>query len=147
MNDPVLLRVDEDRFWLALADSDAGLYARGVAVFAGLDVEVSEPHAYPMQIQGPRSKEVMETLFGQESEVMALRYYWCTRAELDGIPVVVSRTGWTGEVGFEIYLLDPDRGDDLWERVMDAGRPYDIRPIAPARPGASRPASSTTTRT
>ena len=107
MNDPVLLRVDEDRFWLALADSDAGLYARGVAVFAGLDVEVSEPHAYPMQIQGPRSKEVMETLFGQESEVMALRYYWCTRAELDGIPVVVSRTGWTGEVGFEIYLLDP----------------------------------------
>jgi aminomethyltransferase len=73
----------------------------------------------------------METLFGAESEVMALRYYWCARAELDGIPVVVSRTGWTGEVGFEIYLLDPDRGDDLWERVMDAGRPHDIRPIAP----------------
>jgi aminomethyltransferase len=131
VNDPVLLRVDEDRFWLALADSDAGLYARGVAVFAGLDATVSEPHAYPMQIQGPRSKEVMDTLFGPESEVMALRYYWCTRADLDGIPVVVSRTGWTGEVGFEIYLCDPDRGDDLWERVMDAGRPYDIRPIAP----------------
>ena len=85
------------------------------------------PHADPgASIEGGHGDAVRA-----ESEVMALRYYWCTRAELDGIPVVVSRTGWTGEVGFEIYLLDPDRGDDLWERVMDAGRPYDIRPIAP----------------
>jgi glycine cleavage system aminomethyltransferase T len=63
--------------------------------------------------------------------VAGLRYYFCAEAEVDGIPVVVSRTGWTGEVGYEVYLRDSSRGDELWERVMDAGKPYDIRPIAP----------------
>jgi aminomethyltransferase len=82
-----------------------------------------------MQVQGPRSKDVLQTLFGDR--VTGLKYYWCTEADLDGIPVVVSRTGWTGEVGFEIYLRDGSRGDELWERVMEAGRPHDIRPIAP----------------
>src|SRR5207245_7860365 len=71
----------------------------------------------------------MESLFGPA--VMDIRYYWCREDELDGIPVVISRTGWTGEVGFEVYLRDPARGDDLWERIMEAGRPHDIRPIAP----------------
>jgi glycine cleavage system aminomethyltransferase T len=84
---------------------------------------------WPMQVQGPRSKEVIGSLFGED--VVNLRYYWCAQAELDGIPVVISRTGWTGEVGFEIYLRDSSRGDELWERVMEAGRAYDIRPIAP----------------
>src|SRR5439155_3512834 len=76
-----------------------------------------------------RSKEVITTLFGED--VAALRYYFCTETELDGIPVVVSRTGWTGEIGYEIYLRDGTRGEDLWQRVMDAGQPYDIRPVAP----------------
>jgi len=71
----------------------------------------------------------MRTLFGDA--VLDIRYYWTMQAELDGIPVVISRTGWTGEVGYEVYLRDPSRGADLWDRVMEAGRPYDIRPIAP----------------
>ena len=129
VNDPVLLRVDPDRWWLALADSDAGLYARGVAVNSGLDVTVGEPEVYPIQVQGPRSRDVMQTLFGDE--VLAIKYYWTMKADLDGIPVVISRTGWTGEVGYEIYLRDASRGGDLWDRVMAAGAPHDIRPIAP----------------
>ena len=77
-----------------------------------------------------KSKEVIRTLFGDD--VMDLRYYWCAEATIDGIPVVVSRTGWTGEVGYEIYLRDGSRGDDLWNRVAEAGEPHGIRAIAPS---------------
>jgi aminomethyltransferase len=129
INDPVLLRLGDNHFWLSLADSDVLLWAKGVALHAGMDVQIGEPDVWPIQIQGPKSKDVMGTLFGDD--IVGLRYYFCAPAELDGIPVVVSRTGWTGEVGFEIYLRDGRRGDELWERVMEAGRPHDIRPIAP----------------
>ncbi len=130
INDPVLLRVAENQWWLALADSDAGLWARGVAVNSGLDVSVAEPEVHPLQIQGPKSKAVMAALFGEA--VLELRYYWCREADLDGIPVVIGRTGWTGELGFEIYLRDPSRGEELWNRIMEAGAPHDIRPIGPS---------------
>ncbi len=129
LNDPVLLRLGENHFWLSAADADILLWAKGIAVHARMDVEIREPDVSPLQIQGPRSREVVTALFGKE--VASLRYYHCAEADLEGIPVVVSRTGWTGEVGYEVYLRDGRRGDDLWERVMDAGRPYDIRPIAP----------------
>ncbi|HSL33037.1 MAG TPA: glycine cleavage T C-terminal barrel domain-containing protein [Candidatus Limnocylindrales bacterium] len=129
VNDPVLLRLEENRWWLALADSDAGLWARGVAVHSGMDVKVREPEVYPVQVQGPKSKDVMTALFGPQ--VQEIRYYWTLQTELDGIPVVISRTGWTGEVGYEVYLRDPLRGAELWDRIMAAGRPHDIRPIAP----------------
>ena len=132
INDPILLRIGEGRFWLSLADSDAGLWARGVAWGAGLDVEIAEPDVYPLQVQGRYARDVMAELFAEE--VTGLRYYWCAETSLDGIAVVVSRTGWTGEVGYEVYLKDPARGDDLWNRIMEAGREHGIRPIAPCEP-------------
>ena len=125
VNDPVLLRVEENRWWLALADSDAGLYAMGVAVNSGLDVQVGHPEVYPVQVQGPKAKDTMRDLFGDW--ILDMKYYWCDEADLDGIPVVISRTGWTAVVGYEIYLRDPSRGDDLWERILDAGKPHGIR--------------------
>jgi len=130
VNDPILLRLGEDHFWLSLADSDALLYCLGVQTFAGLDVTLREPDVSPLQIQGPRSKDVMRDLLGED--VAGLRYYRCWQGDLDGIPIVVSRTGWTGEIGFEIYLCDGSRGIELWDRVMAAGAPYRIRPIAPS---------------
>ena len=130
VNDPVLLHVDEKKWWMALADSDAGLYAMGVAVNSGLDVSISHPPIYPIQVQGPKAKATMSSLFGED--ILKLKYYWCKKAELDGIPVMISRTGWTAIVGYEIYLMDPTRGDELWEKVMEAGKPHDIRPIAPS---------------
>jgi aminomethyltransferase len=130
VNDPVLLRLGENHFWLALADSDALLYVAGVAAGRSMDVTIREADVSPMQVQGPRSKDVIGALFGDA--VRDLRYYWCAEAEVDGIPVVVSRTGWTGEVGYEIYLRDASRGDDLWERVRQAGEPFGIRAIAPS---------------
>lgn len=132
INDPVLLRLGENHFWLALADSDVLLWAKGVALNAGLKVEITEPDVSPMQVQGPDSKPVMHSLFGDA--LQGLKYYYCTETKLDDIPVVVSRTGWTAEVGYEIYLRDGSRGDELWERVMAAGKPHDIWPIAPCEP-------------
>ncbi|MGH2765611.1 MAG: glycine cleavage T C-terminal barrel domain-containing protein [Actinomycetota bacterium] len=129
LNDPVMLRIDEDTFWFALADSDVLFYAFGLAAHAGMDVQVREVDAAPLQIQGPMSKDVVRDLFGEG--ILDLKYYWFTRTEIDGIPVIITRTGWTSEVGYELYLLDPARGDDLWERIMEAGREYEIRPTGP----------------
>jgi glycine cleavage system aminomethyltransferase T len=129
LNDPVMLRLEENTFWFALADSDVLFYAFGLAAHSGLDVELREVDAAPLQIQGPKSKDVVRDLFGHD--ILDLRYYFFRRTEVDGIPVIVTRTGWTSEVGYELYLLDPRRGTDLWERIMDAGRPYEIRPAGP----------------
>ncbi|MEW5987651.1 MAG: glycine cleavage T C-terminal barrel domain-containing protein [Chloroflexota bacterium] len=130
INDPVLLRLGENHFWLALADSDVLLWAKGAAVNAGLRVNICEPDVSPVQIQGPKSKEVVQALFGDK--VLELGYYYFLETSLDGIPVVVTRTGWTGEVGYEVYLRDGRRGVELWERIMEAGRPYHIAPTGPS---------------
>ncbi len=131
INDPVMTRMDEDTFWFALASSDALLFARGLRhAYPDLDVTIREADVAPMQIQGPKSRDLMRDLVGEE--ILELRYYWWTRAEVRGIPVVITRTGWTSEVGYEMYLLDSSRGTELWEAVMDAGRPYNVRPTGPS---------------
>ncbi len=130
INDPVLLRLGENHYWLALADGDALLWAKGVALHAGMDVEVGEADAWPVQVQGPKARDVLRALVGDA--VLDVRYYWTMQTAIDGIPVVISRTGWSGEVGYEIYLRDASRGVDLWERIMEAGRPFEIRPTGPS---------------
>lgn len=126
LNDPIVLRLAENRFWISLADSDILLWAQGVAVHAGMDVTIREPDVSPLQLQGPKSGEVMRALFGDG--IMDLRYYWLREVELDGIPLVVSRTGWSSELGYEIYLQDETRGDELWETIMAAGQPFGLKP-------------------
>ncbi len=130
VNDPILLKLAEDRFWLSLADSDALLFAVGVQAFAGLNVHIREPDVSPLQVQGPKSKPLVSKLFGDA--VANLRYYWCSETSLAGIPVVVSRTGWTGEVGYEVYLRDSSRASELWDRIMEAGQEFEIRATAPS---------------
>ncbi|MGQ0547271.1 MAG: glycine cleavage T C-terminal barrel domain-containing protein [Betaproteobacteria bacterium] len=129
VNDPVLLRLEESRFWLACADSDVLLWAKGLRHATGMDVELRELDVAPLQLQGPKSRELVETLFGPEFS--SLRYYEFLRTDLAGIPLIVTRTGWTGELGYELYLLDPARGIELWDRVMSAGRPFGLVPTGP----------------
>lgn len=126
LNDPILLRLAENRFWISLADSDILLWAQGVAVHSGLDVTIAEPDVSPLQLQGPKSGDVMKALFGES--IMDLRYYWLREVELDGIPLIVSRTGWSSELGYELYLQDGSRGDELWEKIMAAGEPMGLKP-------------------
>src|SRR2546428_12656547 len=96
INDPVLLRLGENHFWLALGDSDVLLWAKGVAMRTDMRVEIREPDVSPLQVQGPKSKAVMQGLFG--NRVLDLAYYNFFEAALDGIPVVLTKTGRTGEV-------------------------------------------------
>ncbi len=126
LNDPILLRLDENHFWISLADSDILLWAQGVAVHSGMDVTIREPDVSPLQLQGPKSGQVMHALFGES--IMDLRYYWLREVDLDGIPLIVSRTGWSSELGYELYLRDGARGDELWERIMAAGAPFGLKP-------------------
>ena len=91
-----------------------------------LDVTINEPDVSPLQLQGPKSCDVMKALFGES--IMDLRYYWLRKLELDGIPLIVSRTGWSSELGYELYLQDGSRGDDLWEKIMAAGAPFNLKP-------------------
>jgi len=131
LNDPVMLRIAEDRFWLSTADSDMYLWAKGVSAFSGHEVEITTPHVYPMQLQGPRSAEIMVDVFGEE--ILDLRYYSWMRSSVDGIDVVISRTGYSSELGYEVYLLGEARGGELWEILMTAGKPYGISPGSPNR--------------
>ncbi|TFH87140.1 glycine cleavage system protein T [Billgrantia azerbaijanica] len=126
LNDPILLRLAENHFWISLADSDILLWAQGVAINSGLNVTIREPDVSPLQLQGPQSGEIMKTLFGDG--IMDLRYYWLRELELDGIPLIVSRTGWSSELGYELYLQDGSRGDELWEKIMAAGLPFGLKP-------------------
>jgi aminomethyltransferase len=131
VNDPVLTRMDENMFWFALASSDALLFARGLKnAFPGLDVTIREADVAPLQVQGPKSKDLMRALLGDS--ILDLKYYWWRRAEIRGIPVVVTRTGWTSEVGFEIYLTDTSRGSELWDTLMEVGAPFNVRPTGPS---------------
>ena len=126
LNDPVLLRLGENHFWLSLSDSDILLWAQGVAVNSGLNVSIEEPDVSPLQLQGPKSREIMVKLFGEN--IRDLKYYWLKELELDGIPLVVSRTGWSTELGYELFLRDGSQGDRLWEMIMTAGNEYGLQP-------------------
>lgn len=126
INDPVLLRLAENHFWISLADSDVLLWAQGVAVNAGMDVTIGEPDVSPLQLQGPKSGAIMQSLFGDE--ISDLKYYWLREMTLDGIPLLVSRTGWSSELGYEIYLRHGSKGTALWDRIMDAGAPFGLKP-------------------
>ena len=126
LNDPVLLRLEENRFWLSLADSDVLMWAQGVATHAGLDVTICEPDVSPLQLQGPKSGDIMATLFGEA--IRDLKYYWLDHFELDGIPLVISRTGWSSELGYELFLLDGSQGEALWEKLMAVGEPMGLKP-------------------
>jgi aminomethyltransferase len=130
LNDPVLLRLGENHFWLSLADSDILLWAKGVALNSGLDVKISEPDVGPVQVQGPKSTAVMVDLFGDS--IVDIPYYFLRTYELDGMDVVVSRTGYTAELGYEIYLRNASRdGIKLWDAVLEAGKPHGLSVIGP----------------
>lgn len=126
LNDPVLLRLGENHFWLSLADSDVLFWAQGVAVNSGLNVKITEPDVSPLQLQGPTSGEIMIKLFGDS--IKDLKYYWLKEFNLDGIPLIVSRTGWSSELGYELYLRDGTKGDDLYEKIMEAGKEHGLKP-------------------
>jgi aminomethyltransferase len=131
INDPVLTRMAENTFWFALASSDVLLFARGLKnAYPDLDVTIKEADVAPLQVQGPKSKQLMAKLLGDE--ILDLKYYFWTDAKIAGAPVVVTRTGWTSEVGFEVYLTDTSKGTEVYEALMEAGREFNVKPTGPS---------------
>jgi aminomethyltransferase len=126
LNDPVLLKIDEDCFWFSLADSDVLFWAQGLAVNSNLEVDISEPDVSPLQLQGPKSREIMIELFG--NDISELKYYWFRPFEIDGIKLIVSRTGWSSELGYEIFLLNSKDGNRLYEKIMKVGLNFGLKP-------------------
>lgn len=129
INDPIALKVDKDCYWLSIGNSDIWFWARCVAGERGLNVEVSEPDVSPMAIQGPKAEDVVASLLG--GWVRDLKYFWFKDAVLEGIPLKVVRAGWSKQGGFELFLMDSSKGDQLWDLVREAGRPFDIGPGYP----------------
>ena len=126
INDPILLKLSEDHYWLSIADSDVLLWAKGVAANSGMDVKVCEPDVSPLQLQGPKSRDVLRAAFGDAPT--ELKYYWFMEYDWNGVPLIISRTGWSSELGYEIFLRDGSAGDKLWEHIMEAGAPFGLKP-------------------
>lgn len=128
LNDPVLLRLS-DRYWLSLADSDMLLWVKAIARERGFDVTVCEPDVSPLALQGPLATDLTADLFGDQ--VRAIRPFHFIESDLEGIPLVLCRSGWSKQGGFELFLRDGSRGVELWDRVVAAGERYGIGPGAP----------------
>ncbi len=129
INDPILLKIADDEVWFSIADSDLNLWVSAIAGSLGMDVEVFEPDVSPLAVQGPKATSVVSNLFGEW--IKELKYFGFCEADLDGIPLIVSKSGWSKQGGYELYLRDGTRGYDLWNRVFEAGKDYDIGPGTP----------------
>ena len=130
INDPIVLKLADDLYWLSIADSDIWLWAGALAAERGLEVEVSEPDVSPMALQGPKAEDVVAAVLGDW--VRGLKYFWFKETEIEGIPIAVQRSGWSKQGGFEIYLRDGSKGTQLWNLFKEAGKPWGIGPGAPA---------------
>ena len=124
INDPILLKIDHDCYWLSIADSNILFWARAIAVERGLDVVVTEPDVSPLALQGPKAEDVVASLFGDW--VRDLKYFWFHETQIGDIPLLVARSGWSKQGGFELYLMDGKKGTALWNIVREAGQPWDI---------------------
>ncbi len=124
INDPIILCLASDRFWLSIADSDVLLWVKGIAWGRGYNVKVFEPDVSPMAVQGPKADDLMVKILGDG--IRSLKFFWFVETNIEGIDVVVQRSGWSGQGGFEIYLQNSKDGAKLWDIVWDAGQEYNI---------------------
>ena len=129
VNDACLLRLEENKFWISPGDGDVILWLQGIAINSGMDVSIHEPDVSPLQISGPKSGKLIQKLFNGEHD--DLGYYKARQTQLDDIPMVIARTGWSGELSYELYLQDRKLGNKLFELVYEAAEEFNGRVIAP----------------
>ena len=126
LNDPILLKVSDDKYWFSLADSDILFWAQGLAANSNYDVEITEPDVSPLQLQGPKSRDIMIKIFGDQ--ITDLKYYWFKQFKFNNTELIISRTGWSSELGYEIFLTDSTVGNQLYEHIMNIGEPMGLKP-------------------
>ena len=133
LNDPILLRISKDEFWFSLSDSDISLYLQGVNCDGRFNCEIDEIDVSPVQIQGPKSKLLMQDLCGDHVDFNNMPFYGLAEAKVGGRSCVISQTGFSGEAGYEIYLRESTLyAEDMWNAVLDAGKKHNLMVIAPA---------------
>jgi len=126
LNDPILLKVSDDKYWFSLADSDILFWAQGLAANSNYNVEITEPDVSPLQLQGPKSRDIMIKIFGDQ--IADLKYYWFKQFKFKNTQLIISRTGWSSELGYEIFLTDSTIGNQLYEHIMNIGEPMGLKP-------------------
>jgi len=126
LNDPILLKVSEDKYWFSLADSDILFWAQGLAANTNYNVEITEPDVSPLQLQGPKSRDIMIKIFGEQ--ISDLKYYWFKQFTFNHAELIISRTGWSSELGYEIFVTDSKVGNELYEHIMKIGEPMGLKP-------------------
>jgi len=129
INDPIILCLAPDRYWLSISDSDVLLWVKGLAIGAGFDVKVTDPDVFSLSLQGPKSETLLSRLVTEP--LSQVRFFRFIETEIAGIPLIIARTGWSGQGGFELYLDAPSEGERLWDAIVDAGADLDLRPGCP----------------
>ena len=129
INDACLIRLEDDRFWVSPGDGDVLLWLQGVAMHSGMNVNICEPDVSPLQISGPKAGRLIQKLFAGEHD--NLGYYKAKQTSLKNIPMVIARTGWSGELSYELYLQDRKLGNSLFELVYEAAKEFNGNVIAP----------------
>jgi len=133
LNDPILLRISKDEFWFSLSDSDIGMYLQGVNADGKFDCKIEETDNCPVQIQGPKSKALINDLCGDQFDLDNMPFYGLAEAKIGGRSCVISQSGFSGEAGYEIYLRNATLyADDMWNAVLEAGKKHNLMVIAPA---------------
>ena len=131
INDPLILKFNDQKFWLSLADSDALLWCKGVALSGKFKVEIDEPEACPLSLQGPKSKDLMNKISNSDDSIMNLKYYQFIETKLFDLDLIVARSGWSNQFGYEIYIKKEEDGSALWRGLMEAGKEFNIVPSCP----------------
>ena len=129
LNDPVALKLSEDRFWISIADSDLLLWVKGIAYGFRLDVHVDEPDVHPLAIQGPKAEDLMAEVFGES--IRDVRFFRYGIFDFQGQDLIIARSGYSKQGGFEIYLEGSHLGMDLWNTIFEAGKSMDVRAGCP----------------
>ncbi len=129
LNDPVILKLAEDRFWLSIADLDMSLWVAGLVQGMDLAVQVFEPDVFPLAVQGPKADELVARVFGES--VHDIGFFRFAPVEFMGHEFLAARTGWSKQGGFEIYLDRPDLAEPLWDTLFEAGADLDVGPGCP----------------
>lgn len=129
LNDPVLIKLDAQTYWISIADSDLLLWVSAIATCNNLNVDVTEPDVSPLAVQGPKADDLMARVFGDA--VRGLRFFGCGRFIFEEQSYLITRSGYSKQGGFEIYLEGSENGPALWEALFAAGADLGVRAGCP----------------
>ena len=129
INDPVILKFNDNKWWVSIADSDLLLFAKGLSIGKNFDVNISEPNVNIMAVQGPKSFSLMSKVFGKE--ILDLKFYNFKYYNFNGSSYLIARSGWSKQGGYEVYVENTKSGLELYDHLFEIGKEFDVKPGCP----------------